>query len=253
MFAGDVMKFRVTSWRDVFIYSALITALAVAVPLTVVSIALWRFPLFMKLPILFISGAIPFFITIPISIFAMNMFKLINLTVARLDDLIKFDAMTGLLNRTNFLHNVTEMRKKGGVLILLDADHFKKINDSHGHEAGDFALKYISNAMTQVVGAHGFVGRLGGEEFAIYLPQADQQKAALLMASLGTDLRNRFMDYNGIKLKVSLSMGIVVDRGHVAVATLLRRADKLLYLAKSQGRDCYRMEETLDEKAVSAA
>jgi diguanylate cyclase len=247
------MKFRVTNWRDVFIYSALITALAVAVPLAVVSIALWKFPLFMKLPILVISGAIPFFITIPISICAMHMFKLINLTVTRLDDLIKFDAMTGLLNRTNFLHNVAETRKNGGVLVLLDADHFKKVNDTHGHEAGDFALKYIANAMTQIVGTHGFVGRLGGEEFAIYLPQVDRRQAELLMALLGTYLRNQMLDYNGAKIKLSLSMGIVVDRGVVAVATLLRRADKLLYLAKSQGRDCYRIEETLDEKAVSAA
>jgi diguanylate cyclase len=247
------MKFRVSNWKDVFVYSALITALAVAVPLVVVSIALWRYPFFVKLPILVISGAIPLFITIPISIFSMHMFKLINLTVGRLDDLIKFDAMTGLLSRTNFLHSVSEVRTKGGMLILLDADHFKKINDSHGHEAGDFALKYISNAMTQMVGSHGFVGRLGGEEFAIYLPQAEQQQAALLMASLGTYLRSRTMDYGGDKIKVSMSMGIVADRGNVAVASLLRRADQLLYLAKSQGRDCYRMEETLDEKAVSAA
>ena len=247
------MKFRVTNWRDVFLYSALITALAVAVPLTVVSIALWKFPLFMKLPILFISGAIPLFITFPISICAMHMFKLINLTVARLDELIKFDAMTGLLSRTHFLHQVAETRKKGGVLVLLDADHFKKVNDTHGHEAGDFALKHIANVMTQIIGTRGFIGRLGGEEFAIYLPQADKNQASLLMASLGTQLRNQHMDYNGVNIKISLSMGIVVDRGVVVVATLLRRADKLLYLAKSQGRDCYRMEETLDEKVVSAA
>jgi diguanylate cyclase len=247
------MKFRVANWRDVFICSALITALAVCVPLTVVSIALWKFPLSMKLPILFISGAIPLFITIPISLFAMNMFKLINLTVSRLDEVVKFDAMTGLLSRSNFLHSVEESRKKGGILVLLDADHFKKINDIHGHEAGDFALKYIANTMTQIVGVHGFVGRLGGEEFAIYLPHADQKQAALLMSSIGTFLRNRAMDYNGTKISLSLSMGIVVDRGEVALSALVRRADNLLYLAKSQGRDCYRMEETLDEKVYSAA
>ncbi len=181
------------------------------------------------------------------------MFKLINVTVGRLDDLIKFDAMTGLLSRTNFLHNVADVRKKGGTLILLDADHFKKINDTHGHEAGDSALKYISNAMTQMVGSHGFLGRLGGEEFAIFLPKTDRQQAALLMATLGAYLRNNTMDYNGIKIKVSMSMGIVVDHGNVSVASLLRRADQLLYLAKSQGRDRYCMEKTLDEKAFSAA
>ena len=175
------MKFQVNNWRDVFVYSALITALAVAVPLTVVSIALWPFAFFIKLPILAISGAIPFFITIPISIFAMHMFKLVNQTVATLDELIKFDAMTGLLSRTNFLHSVAEARQKGGAFVLLDADHFKKINDAHGHEAGDNALKFLSNAMMQVVGAHGFVGRLGGEEFAIYLPQANSAQASLLM------------------------------------------------------------------------
>ena len=247
------MKFRVNNWRDVFVYSAFITALAVAVPFTVVSITLWSIPLFLKLPILIISGLIPLFIAIPISIFAMHMLKLVYQTVAKLDELIKFDPMTGLLSRTHFMHSVAELRIKGGMLILLDADHFKKINDTHGHEAGDMALKFLSHTMMQVIGTHGIVGRLGGEEFAIYLPQATREQAALLMASLGTYLRTKTMGYNNAKIKMSLSMGIVIDNGHLAITTLLRRADKLLYAAKSGGRDCYKFEEALDEQVVSAA
>jgi diguanylate cyclase len=246
------MKFRVSNWQDVFVYSALITALAVAVPLMVVSIALWNFPFFIKLPVLAVTGAIPFFITIPISVFAMHMFKLVNQTVTKLDELIKFDAMTGLLSRTNFLHSLAEGRKNGGILILLDADHFKKINDTYGHEAGDQALKFLANAMVQIVSGQGFVGRLGGEEFAIYLPEANQAQAALLAAGLGTHLRNRMMEYQDVTFTVSLSMGIVVDGGDCAVVSLLRRADKLLYAAKLAGRDCYKIEETLDDRAVFA-
>ena len=247
------MKFRLNKWQDVILYSALITTLAVAVPLTVVSIALWHFPLFLKLPALAISGVIPLFITFPISLFALNMMKLLYQTVARLDGIVKIDAMTGLLNRTNFLHSVAESRSKGGILVLLDADRFKKINDTYGHEAGDMTLRFLANAMVHVVGTHGFVGRLGGEEFAIYLPKAKREQALLLMAALGAHLRSHSLDYDGVQIKASMSMGIVIDRGHIAVATLLRRADQLLYQAKAGGRDCYKIEELLDEKHVSAA
>ncbi len=247
------MRIKVTTWTNVITYSAVITALVVAVPLTIVSIALGALPMVLKFPVLVISGLIPLFITLPLSIFALHIFKLINQTVLTLDNLVKIDPLTGLLSRARFLQLVEQNRKNGNYLAILDADFFKKINDSHGHEAGDFALKHISVQLTQAVGNHGFVGRLGGEEFAIYLQDVSLEQAQLVLALLGTSLRMQAFNYNGVDIPVSLSAGLVADVATEAIALVLRRADRCLYRAKKNGRDRFETEIKLDEKAIVAA
>lgn len=247
------MRIKVTTWTNVITYSAVITALVVAVPLTIVSIALGALPMVLKFPVLVISGLIPLFITLPLSIFALHIFKLINQTVLTLDNLVKHDPLTGLLSRARFLQLVEHNRKNGNYLAILDADFFKKINDSHGHEAGDFALKHISVQLTQAVGNHGFVGRLGGEEFAIYLQDVSLEQAQLVLALLGTSLRMQAFNYNGVDIPVSLSAGLVADVATEAIALVLRRADRCLYRAKKNGRDRFETEIKLDEKAIVAA
>lgn len=247
------MRIKVTTWTNVITYSAVITALVVAVPLTIVSIALGAVPMVLKFPVLVISGLIPLFITLPLSIFALHIFKLINQTVLTLDNLVKIDPLTGLLSRARFLQLVEQNRKNGNYLAILDADFFKKINDSHGHEAGDFALKHISVQLTQAVGNHGFVGRLGGEEFAIYLQDVSLEQAQLVLALLGTSLRMQAFNYNGVDIPVSLSAGLVADVATEAIALVLRRADRCLYRAKKNGRDRFETEIKLDEKAIVAA
>ncbi len=247
------MSFRVTTWRHVLAFSGLATALAVAVPLTIVSIALGAVPMFIKFPVLLISGLIPLFITLPISVFALNMLKTMNETVTTLDSLIKFDTLTGLLSRVHFMHLLNERRKAGGYLAIVDADHFKRVNDTFGHEAGDDALKHLATIMTQTVGGAGIVGRMGGEEFVIYLPAVQHQQAQLIAASLGTALRNHRLNYRGHQIQITVSIGIVKDRAEADIASTLRRADMCLYKAKRNGRDRFEFEEVLDGGAVSAA
>lgn len=247
------MHLQVTKWRHVLAYSALITALVVAVPLTIVSISLGALPMIFKFPILVISGLIPLFITFPISVFALHMFKKVNATVTTLDSLVKFDTLTGLLSRVHFLYTFGERRKKGGYLAIVDADHFKRVNDTFGHEAGDDALKYLATTMTQTVGNAGIVGRLGGEEFAIYLPGVQREQAQLIAAALGSALRNQTFQYREHIIPITVSIGLVNDEPSYDVTTTLRRGDMLLYEAKRNGRDRYEIEELLDARAVSAA
>lgn len=247
------MSLRFATWRHVFANSGLITSLAVVVPLTIVSIALGAVPMFLKFSGLLISGLFPFFITLPISIFALNLLKSMNATVITLDSLIKFDTLTGLLSRVHFMHVLNERRKNGGCIAIVDADHFKRVNDTFGHEAGDDALKHLATIMTQTVGNSGIVGRLSGEEFGIYLPGVQHQQAILIAASLGTSLRNHSFNYRGQVIQITVSVGIVEDRPLSDIAPTLRRADMYTYQAKSNGRDRFEVEETLDAKAVSAA
>lgn len=247
------MSLRVTAWRHVIAYSGLITALAVLVPLTIVSVALGAVPMVLKFPVLLISALIPFFIALPISIFALHMLKTMNETVTTLDSLIKFDTLTGLLSRVHFMHLLNERRKDGGYLAIVDADHFKRVNDTFGHEAGDDALKHLATIMTQAVGNAGVVGRMGGEEFAIYLPAVQHQQAILIAANLGSALRNQSFSYREHEIPITVSIGIVEDQPLSDVAATLRRADICLYQAKRNGRDRYEFEDGLDGKVVSAA
>jgi diguanylate cyclase len=247
------MYFRIRTARQVWLSTLLTTGISVAVPLIVVVLAIGPH-MMMRIPsILFITGLIPLFIAFPISLFAFNIVKTVNQTVEALDGLVKYDAMTGLIGRTHFMHMLDERRQGGGYLAIVDADNFKKINDSYGHEAGDVALKHIADAMIQIIGSHGIVGRMGGEEFAIYLPKLVAAQARLLVASLGSHLRGQGFDYRGAAICPTVSIGLVADDCSGPVSSLFRKADRCLYMAKAKGRDRFVFEEELDAVARSAA
>ncbi len=247
------MGIRVRNWRAIFLFSAAITAVAVAVPVVVVEGALWQVPFWAKLPILSVAALIPFFIAAPISVFALYIVKTLHLTIDRLDQLVRFDPLTGLLSRMQFMVFTEENRVQGGHLILADADKFKVINDTHGHAAGDEALKYLAASMQQVFGAHGLVARVGGEEFAIFLPRMARPQVELLLSALGTKLRSTGFNFRGRQIVPTISAGVVVVDPQSTLSNLMARADEALYAAKSGGRDQFVFDEKLDDKTILAA
>lgn len=95
---------------------------------------------------------------------------------SRLLAFISFDALTGILNRSFFVDRI-RAEDKDGALLIVDADRFKSINDSFGHYSGDIALVQIANAIDVSTPQPGFVGRLGGEEFGVFIPGADLRQA----------------------------------------------------------------------------
>jgi diguanylate cyclase len=227
----------VTRWRHVFIYSALITALSVFVPVMVVSVSLWQLPWAFKAPILTISAAIPLFIAFPISVFSLNLLRTMNGVMAVMDGLVRYDGLTGLLNRTHFLHLVQEQRRNTGLFAIVDADHFKRINDTYGHDCGDEALKYLSQNLSQVFGPYGLVARQGGEEFSVYLPHVSLEQMRLLVAMLRTALVSAPLTYEGTELHITVSIGVASDRLDTPMATISKKADNCLYAAKHAGRN----------------
>jgi diguanylate cyclase (GGDEF)-like protein len=235
------------------VFSAAITAVAVAVPLLIVGGALWKIPLMAKLPILLISCLIPLFIAAPISVFALYIVKTLHKTLDRLDYLVRFDPLTGLLSRMQFLSYAEENREQGGYLILADADRFKLINDTYGHAAGDEALKHLAAAMQQIFGSHGLVARVGGEEFAIFLPQLDRQRVELLLATLGSKLRTGGFAFKSKQIVPTLSGGVVAIDSQSQLAAFMARADQALYVAKQNGRDQFVFDESLETKGSAAA
>lgn len=167
-----------------------------------------------------------------------------------IDDLKKdgsTDLMTGLLNRRGFEERADVMLAGVGTgpisIVYCDIDHFKAINDAYGHEAGDRVIKEFAVLLAAEMRADDIAGRIGGEEFAIVLPDADIDGARAFSERVRRNLeRSRFeglQDHPG----VTASFGIATRNGQEHLHDLMRRADKMLYVAKRSGRNCVRPEE----------
>jgi diguanylate cyclase (GGDEF)-like protein len=154
------------------------------------------------------------------------------------------DALTRLHNRRYLYETlpreiVRAKRNETSIaVIIVDLDHFKRINDTYGHEAGDMALRWVGNALMKSVRGSDVVCRHGGEEFCIALPEASQESSRAKAEEIRQALQELNLDYCGQPLKITASFGIAVYPEHGTDAdTLLRHADEALYDAKASGRN----------------
>lgn len=150
------------------------------------------------------------------------------------------DAMTGLVNRATFLASLEHMRRTsgGGYLLMIDADRFKLINDTHGHDAGDRALVAIANSLRQTARGDDICARIGGEEFAVYLPGSDYRSAVACAERQRMAVAAQRIELaNGKTIRVTVSIGCAPLSAGDTIDDLMRRADRLLYQAKTEGRN----------------
>ena len=150
------------------------------------------------------------------------------------------DALTGVPNRRSFLaqldaHLATQPAK--GALLYLDIDHFKAINDRHGHTAGDQVLVEFAQIISKAVPRDALVARMGGEEFAACLPRADRPEAIAIADSIRTALEARRLSTSKGVLSATVSIGISFADRHGDVHALISAADAALYAAKAAGRN----------------
>jgi two-component system cell cycle response regulator len=156
---------------------------------------------------------------------------------ARLESLLREDALTGLSNRravlTQLAGMVSAARRHGHPLsiAILDLDHFKLINDTYGHKVGDDVLVAAAHAMGTHLRAEDQLGRLGGEEFLVLLPDTDAEAAGHAAEKLRVEVAAA-----PIPMPVTVSIGVATWDGE-APEDLLHRADEALYAAKEAGRD----------------
>lgn len=161
-----------------------------------------------------------------------------------LQDLARTDSLTSLANRREFLDRldaaINEAAWHGSpfIVALFDIDHFKRVNDNHGHPAGDAVLCAVANTMMQACRASDLVGRLGGEEFAMLLKGLDAEDGYRVLDRVRQSVRDRDMELpNGRVLRVTVSAGLAQWRTGEAASDLLSRCDAALYQAKGSGRD----------------
>ena len=121
-------------------------------------------------------------------------------------------------------------------LLMLDLDHFKRINDSHGHEGGDAALRLFGATLLQTRRLSDVVARIGGEEFAVLLPHADRAAACVFDQRLRASLAEQAQPALGFGLDFSSGLALLTELQGETLAQWMTRADSALYQAKSQGR-----------------
>jgi diguanylate cyclase (GGDEF)-like protein len=146
------------------------------------------------------------------------------------------DGLTGLPNRRAFETEVRERLRTGARLafVMADLDRFKMLNDTHGHEAGDRALRLFGRVLRSALGKDDLVGRLGGEEFGIVLAGVTLEQAVTVLHRLRVTLAEAI---DGGTPPFTASFGVCGNDGHASFDELLRVADKALYQAKHEGRD----------------
>ena len=158
----------------------------------------------------------------------------------RLEEKASRDDMTGMLNRESFFAALEGSRRKAdrGALLIVDADHFKKINDSFGHLTGDAALLEIAAAISRAIRGGDILGRIGGEEFGAFLVGASDPEAVRVAERIRLEVELiRFRPEDQRTVPLTVSIGGTPCAPDADVSELMRAADKRLYEAKNRGRN----------------
>ena len=177
---------------------------------------------------------------VSVSLLAMAIACLMLLYKKRLEKKTEIDLLTGLPNRNFIERCYAQKRRDGGAIcaIIIDLDHFKQINDTHGHDAGDRVLKAAASVFNDVLRDHDIVGRWGGEEFVMLLPAKSMETGKAIAERARRRLENLTIELRESSVSITASFGVAFspDRSE-SLADLLARADKVLYEAKEMGRN----------------
>ena len=160
----------------------------------------------------------------------------------------RYDHMTGMLNRETFFAAIAQTRQdtEQGSLLIADADHFKRINDTYGHLTGDDALMLITDAIKSSVRQGDVVGRIGGEEFGVFLTGASDEEAKVIAERIRNTVEGlTFHPRGGDRLPLTVSIGGAAASNVISMSELMRAADLRLYHAKNTGRNRVVLDEPL--------
>jgi two-component system, cell cycle response regulator len=166
----------------------------------------------------------------------------------RIIQLANTDFLTGIMNRRAFMARLEEevsrsvRHKKGLTVIIADIDHFKKINDSYGHQSGDLVLQKFAGKLSESSRSYDFVGRYGGEEFIVCLPETSIEQAGLIAERMRGEiagLKINLPDNSSAPVSVTASFGIASCAMNCFgnIDSIIKLADDALYRAKDEGRN----------------
>lgn len=160
------------------------------------------------------------------------------------------DGLTGIHNKRYFMEFLereiarAKRHARDLVLVMIDIDHFKNINDTHGHIAGDAVLQQLTRLIDSVMRKDELIARYGGEEFAVLLPEADLHNAVLFAERIRRLVENQSFHHADEDIRITISMGVAAYTDELGMEEFIRLADEQLYRAKEAGRNCVCSELT---------
>ena len=194
-----------------------------------------------------LAATVPVFVAFPIAVILQReRLKLAQALqkLAAANELLlhksRTDALTDLLNRETFMKEMEDRRQNAahGAMLMIDLDHFKSVNDTFGHQAGDEALILVSRAIRNAVRSRDIVGRLGGEEFGVFIPGEDESFVLDIAERIRREVaRIEFRPEPGHLEPLTVSIGLAYEPGNVSSKELIAIADGEMYTAKDSGRN----------------
>jgi diguanylate cyclase (GGDEF)-like protein len=186
---------------------------------------------------------IPVVLAVPLLLVLSLKMRALAIAHAQLQVIASTDSLTAVLNRGAFtllvdayLGEVRE-QERAGALLIVDDDHFKCINDELGHDRGDEALQAIARSIKGLVRSADLVGRVGGEEFGVFLPGSDPRQAEAVAERIRQTVNEIDFRADGERRELSVSVGGAIFAGEVNYEDLYHLADQQLYRAKQAGRN----------------
>ena len=249
------MKYRFDlapeGWHRVIVGTVLGTAVCIAVAFIVDSYSVedgWRWG---EAPVN--NVLIPLLVAPPFFFYLLSKLRQLAIANARLLQVASTDSLTSCLSRAAFTTLVdaylVEVAKRDaqkeraeGALLVFDVDHFKSVNDRFGHDHGDEALKLIVQKIKSEVRDIDLVGRMGGEEFAVFLPGASRGSTIAVAERIRASVSCIAFEPMGKRCPLSISIGAVTFAAPAPFADLYRSADRRLYDAKRNGRNRVKFE-----------
>ncbi len=176
-----------------------------------------------------------------------------------LQNLASTDELTGVANRRSLMifadHAVEQARRKAAPLatLMIDIDHFKRINDGHGHAVGDQVLRHVSRVLASTLRDHDRLGRVGGEEFVAMLPGASAEQARQVAERMRRAVNATALIGPAGEVRFTVSVGVASLRSGESASALVARADAAMYRAKNGGRNAVAVDDDTSKLPPSAA
>src|SRR3569623_28266 len=245
-----------SAWEQIFLWTAITISLCVVASVGISIVLLNVISQGINGPGMVTAIVMPIIMGTPIMFYMQLRHQQLKLANRKLDILASTDWLTDTLNRRAFTDGASALLAPGanhqGTLLVVDADHFTAVNDQFGHEAGDEALQLLAKTIQASVRTHELVGRLGGEEFGVFLLDADYDTALAAAERIRKAVAAIPFAPAGTAHQLSVSIGGATARDRNRFAELFRVADQQLYGAKSAGRnriDLVRMPPSIDAPA----
>lgn len=199
------------------------------------------------------ATVLPVLLGVPLFFYMSMRLRGLAITNLRLGLVARTDSLTACLNRGAFTAKVSTLLAQPGAtgaMLMIDADNFKAINDLFGHDAGDEALTIIARSIRAVLRAGDLVGRMGGEEFGVYLPGVDQREAETIAERVRRSVNLAVFVPDDRQRTLSVSIGGAVFDGPASFSELFRIADQRLYGAKQTGRNRVTVVHVADHPVI---